>query len=188
MATVTGNPSIDIRIRGAKQIRELDRRLLLAARYGLRKKLRDQLKRSGRPVLRDTKRAVMRVKVVGIPNSDKPPRPKSRRNPRSLRQHIRNNLQLSYNTRGAAHVRFQVKRDAFKWNEHGLPKYLDGTLRGGYNRWRHPIFEDRDAPKRGWAQQRGQPWFFVTINRHKKEMRDDLLDAMKELAKEIEGR
>lgn len=55
-------------------------------------------------------------------------------------------------------VRIQVSAKKFGAYGRTLPKYLDAELIS-FKQHRHPVFGNRDV----WVEQRGQPYFFVTI-------------------------
>lgn len=54
----------------------------------------------------------------------------------------------------------------------GKRRALPGKIDEG--QWRHPVFGNRNA----WVSQRGQPWFGVTFDRHRTQIRRAVLDAV----------
>ena len=61
-----------------------------------------------------------------------------------------------------------------------LPFHLD---RLGSKPWRHPVFGNRNV----WTIQYGQEVFYKTLSRYDAKFRKAVLDAMDEIAKEIES-
>lgn len=172
---------IKMRFTGSKRLKELDRDLREAAREGLRNELRKGLVRAANPCIRDLRAAVRAVQVTAVKPSPSPRKYPQRR----LRATIARALVLSYKTRGDAFVRIEVGRNRLPEKEWNLPKYLDGTVKP-YDRWRFPIFQKEWEAGRV-AQNRGQPWFFITIDKHRRNMRTEMFRAMARTAQKIGG-
>jgi len=82
-------------------------------------------------------------------------------------------------TRSGIRIYIDANRVDEKYGE-SLPRYLDGELRP-WRRWRHPVFGHEER----WVQQQGTPWFFRTIRRHENRIKQAVLGAMDEVAREI---
>jgi hypothetical protein len=172
-----GVPFAMVNVQGEEEFGRLAAALTEAAGGKLQRRAREQLRVASRPTLAQLKVAAMAVQVYSPKGGHVPPDYS-----RALRARIANATGTRTTLRG---VRFIV--DAAKVGEdnpvHGitLPRYLDATL-PGYIRWRHPVFGRDDIP---WQQQRGQPWFFATINRHERRYRDAVGRAVDRVLNEL---
>jgi hypothetical protein len=166
-------------VQGEEQFARLAAALEEAAGGKLTRRAREQLRVAARPTLAQLKEAALAVKVYSPKGGHVPPDYS-----RQLRARVANATGTRTTLRG---VRFIV--DSTKVLEPGqeaiygatLPRYLDATL-PGYIRWRHPVFGRDDIP---WQQQRGQPWFFATINRHERRYRDAVGRAVDRVLNEL---
>lgn len=166
-------------VQGEEQFGRLASALEEAARGKLQRRAREQLRVASRPTLAELKQAARSVQVFSPKGGHVPPDYS-----RLLRERVANATGTRTTLRG---VRFIV--DGNKVLEPGqepkygasLPRYLDASL-PGYIRWRHPVFGREDIP---WEQQRGQPWFFSTINRHERRYRAALERAIDRVLAEI---
>lgn len=165
---------IFVSVEGARQLKDLNRRLKDAGRGDLRKQLRAEIKDAGRPVLTDMRRAVMAVDV----SSTKGGRARPSRST-NLRARTAKATKLSV-TQTGIRIRTDGKRVDPAYPS--LPKYLDASL-GRYDRWRHPVFGNPNV----WTQQKGQPWFFVTAAKHAPEFRRAVFRAMNKISDKIAG-
>lgn len=165
--------SISLNVDGQRSFRELSRDLAAAGRGDLRKRLRQEIRAAGRPVVADVRRAALgsgfRSSRGGHAYPDRST---------NLRKRIAAATQVSVTKRG-----IRIKVNARKVGEYGasLPRYLDATLPRN-QRLRHPVFGNRDV----WTQQRGQGFFFATINRHHGDFRRAVLAAMDRTIEELE--
>lgn len=159
-------------VENAQQFRELSKQLKQAGRGDLQKRMRREIRQASRPVVRDVQQAVRSVEVTSPKGGHQRPDRST-----NLRERVARATGVSTTQHG---VRFRVS--AAKVGDYGvkLPKYLDASL-GNYERWRHPVFGNREV----WAQQRGEPYFGVTITRHARDFRRAVQQAMDKVAEEI---
>lgn len=188
---VTG--SILVSAQGAHDLHKIGRRLQEAGRDDLRKILRKHIRDAGKPVVADLKRAVMGVNVTrsddpfaresartGVPYR----RSTSRWGRRStgLRMRVAAATGLSQTRKG---VRIRVSEKRFGGREAyslTLPRYLDTEAARKYRHWRHPVYGNREV----WVEQRGEPWFFVTIAKHQTRFRNAIADGIAEMERELD--
>lgn len=155
------------------QVDRLLRRLKEEGRGDLVRRMRRNIRVAGRPVVADLRRAALGVRVTSGRGGSVPPDRST-----GLRARVAAAVTISTTKRG---VRIRVP--AGRVGEHGrsLPRYLDAEL-NNYKRWRHPVFGHRERP---WVEQRGSPYFFVTIRKHYPEFRRAVLAAMDEAGREL---
>lgn len=183
---------VDVRITGADQLYELNKRLKEADKK-LVTKLRKAIRTGAKPAVVATKAAVKTIPVTGShggggkareghhfdrskAKSEEKRRAKARR-ASGLRTTIAGAIKLSVKT-GArtAAVRIEVDESKLPPDQRSLPRHLDNP-----KGWRHPTF-GRDP----WVAQKGSPWFETTIRKNLTTVQTAILQAMDELAKEIE--
>lgn len=205
--------SIDIRITGAEQLGSLSKRLKEAGNgKDLRKQMLKAIRTGAKPALADTRQAVRKIPVTGArgggrrqrekqafgaafdPVHDrateeemasdefagKEDRARSRaRKGAGLRDSIARSLRLVVKTGSkTARVRIEVNAAKLPEDQRSLPRHLDNP-----KGWRHPLFGNRER----WFTQKGQPWFRVTIERHLPKIRDDIQQALDDIANKIEN-
>lgn len=163
---------IFVSVQGAQELQALSRRLRDAGRGDLRRRLRSEIRDAGRPVITDLRRAVMGVDVSSTRGGMAPPVRST-----NLRRRTARATRLSVTQNG---IRIRVRSTMVDRRYPSLPKYLDASL-GRFDRWRHPVFGNKKA----WTQQTGEPWFFVTIHRHRRDFRRACFNAMERIANEI---
>lgn len=161
-----------VNIEGAGELRALSRRLKDAGRGDLQRELRQQIRDEGKPVIRDLRRAAMAVDVSSTRGGRARPRGST-----NLRARTAKATGLSTTQNGIL-IRTRGRRVDAAYPT--LPKYLDSTL-GRFDRWRHPVFGHMDV----WTQQRGEPWFFVTVRRHARAFRRAVFDAIRSINDKI---
>lgn len=185
---------VDVRIEGADQLGALSRRLKQAGRKDLQKELGKAVRSGAKPAVAATKAAILTVPVRGTrgggaaarqfhhferskAKGEEKRRAKARRQS-GLRKTISGAIRLRVKT-GAktAAVRIEVDGSKLPVDQRTLPRHLDNP-----KGWRHPTF-GRDP----WVVQKGRPWFQVTIRRHLPAVRANVLKAMDDIAKKIEG-
>jgi len=162
---------VSLRVQGGLQLHSLVADLKKAERADLSRKMRRNVRTAAKPVIADVRSA-----VLGIHMS--PPR-KGPAGHTGLRARAGNALTTSITGKG---VRILVS--ARKFGDYGttLPKYMDGEM-PGYGRWRHPVYGNTNV----WADQKGQPWFFVTIRQHATDFRKAVLAALDEIIDILAG-
>lgn len=178
----------EVSTKGAQQIRELSVRIKDAGDKGMMTKFRRNIREAGAPCVQELRTAVMGVKVTrgNDPFARRtketgvaPRRSTNRWGPRStgLRARVAASIGVSQTKKG-----IRIRASATKIGPYGasLPKYLDGTLRL-YKDWRHPVFGDTET----WVSQKGQPWFFSTITRHRAGFRKAVFEVLNETAEEL---
>lgn len=164
--------AIEIKVGGIEQFGRLSRDLKRQGRGDLQKQLRNQVRDAGRPVVSDLRAAVRGVQVSSPGGGHQRPDRST-----GLRDRVAAATGLSVTQRGV-----RIKVNEHKVGPYGasLPRYLDASLRRN-QRWRHPVFGNRNV----WASQQGQPWFFVTMRRHRRDFRAAVLDAMERTVQEL---
>lgn len=162
---------VSLRVQGGMELRRLSADLKRAGRGDLTRKMRRNIRNAARPVEADLRSAVMSVQVASSRHGLARPDTDTQ-----LRQRIAAAIGTSITSKG---VRIRVNANRVGDYGAALPKYLDASIRG-YTRWRHPVF-GHDV----WVEQRGQPWFFNTINRHATDFRRAVLDALDDIAREL---
>lgn len=183
---------------GATELHKLGKRLKEAGRDDLRRKMRKHIRQAGKPVVADMKRAVLGVNVtrslddysrrweggtggrfVLREDLSGPREGRFGRRTTGLRARTANALRVSQTRKG---IRILVSAQRFGDYGLTLPRYLDTEAGPRWKRWRHPVFGDREV----WVEQRGEPWFFVTFNRHRTKFINAVDDAIKEMLRELE--
>jgi len=159
---------------GEKDFRALAANLRRAGNGQLQLALRRNLRAAAQPVLGELRTAVQAVTVSSSRGGTAHPDYS-----RQLRSRIAKALRISVAYRG---VRFNVQGQAMGDPKYGavLAKYMDSTL-PGYQKWRHPVFGNTEV----WEEQRGQPWFFVTIMENAATFEAACVEAVNEVIREI---
>jgi hypothetical protein len=162
-----------VAVEGAEQLRDLTKRLKAQGDGRLQKKLRSSIRQAAKPAEADVRASVMRVKVT----SSRGGRARPVRS-RGLRARTARAVGTSVSGRGTIRIRVSAQ----KFGEYGrtLPKYLDAEL-NRYQRWRHPVFGNQD----NWVAQRGDPYFFSAVRRHRRDFRRAVFAAMDDIADQI---
>lgn len=174
-----------VRAEGGRELQNLNKRMRNAGDgKELRKRLRTEIREAGEPAVRDLQAAVMRVNVTSSRGGMAKPNRST-----GLRRRVAKATGISVTSAG---IRIKVSpkkvsrgRSSSTGKTYGetLPKYLDATL-GRYDRWRHPVFfagSISEAPSRRVVQQRGQPWFFITLDKHRDSFRKGARAAMDDI-------
>lgn len=170
---------IFVSAQGAQELQQLSRRLKDAGRGDLQKQLRREIREAGKPVITDIRQAVMNVDVSSSRGGMAPPNRST-----GLRARTAKATGLSVTQRG---IRIRVKGRRVDPKYPSLVKYLDGTI-GKYGRWRHPVFwpgKIGTAPANRVVQQSGEAYFFVTINRHRRQFRRAAFEAIRKTNEKI---
>lgn len=186
--------SIEIRIAGAHELSRLSKALKAAGRKDLQVELRKAIRRGARPAMVATKAAVRAIPVTGSHGGGSKSRvafhegrskaaDETKRRAKAIRKSgLRTtiasaiSLKVKTGSRRAA-VRIEVDEKRLPEDQRALPWGLD-SARG----WRHPTFG-----RKPWVQQRGRPWFAVTIGKFAPKIRSDVLKAMNDIVKKIEN-
>lgn len=171
-----GNAPIFVSVDGAQRLKRLSKDLR-GADKALRRQLRTEIKSAARPVIADVRQAALNVDVSSSQGGTARPDKST-----GLRRAVARATGLSMTTRGIR-IRVSSKRLARTHNPR-LAKYLDASPFGKYRRWRHPVFGNWDVPEPA-RQQKGEPFFFVTIRRHTKDFRRACDKAMDDVAARI---
>lgn len=186
------------------QFRDLSRKLRAAGAGDLRKKLRAEIAKAGKPVVAATQDAVRTIPITSeglgsfagdfrssttghgggrkqrrrfTAERARTERSRTRALSRggSLREAAAKSVKLRITNRG---IQIVADSSAMPENQRTLPRHLD-SAKG----WRHPVFGNREV----WVSERGAPWFGTTIKKHAPDFRAAVVDAM-ELARDaIEG-
>jgi hypothetical protein len=173
--------TIRVRVSGQEKLGRLSRRLRDAAGGGLDRDVTDELRRAAPPVLSRTRRAVLAASFPAATPSRRP----SRRSTglRSRLAAATGTIPLS----SPPGVRFQVEGSGVLPGDgrggHKLARYTDTELAP---RWRHQVFGREENPS-DWFNQRGQPWFFVSIRGEEPRFARAVFAAMDKTARRIMG-
>jgi hypothetical protein len=138
----------------------------------LQRDLTAQIRREGRPVLREVQAAVRAIEVGSERGGTAPPDTST-----NLRGRLAAATTVEQQGIG---IRFEVHGAQVGKAGHRLAKLTDVTLAP---RWRHPVFGNRKV----WKTNVGQPWFFVTIRAAEPRFREAVLRAMATTARKILG-
>lgn len=178
-----------VQAEGGRELKELNRRMKNAGDgKALKRRLRQEIKDAGDPVVQDLRAAVRRVNVTSSQGGTARPDRST-----GLRRRVARATGLSITTSGIR-IRVSPKKVSRGQSATGksygdtLPKYLDASV-GRYDRWRHPVFfpgSISEAPSRRVVQQEGQPWFFPTITKHRSDFRSAVFAAMEDINDQIQ--
>jgi hypothetical protein len=185
---------VDVRIEGANQLGALSRRLKQAGRRDLQKELGKAVRGGAKPAVVATKQAILAVPVRGTrgggarareehhagrskAGTEEKRRAKAQRQS-GLRRTISGAIRLRVKTGSkTASVRIEVDGAKLPADQRSLPRHLDDP-----KGWRKPTF-GHDP----WTRQYGKPWFESTIRRYLPKIRADVLKALDDIAKKVEG-
>lgn len=172
---------------GEAEFRKLGQRFRRAGNgTDLRRALTRRLRAEAKTALDDTKRAVLAVQSRGVKGGGhlrreaayRLNRPKGRIGGFGLRQTVARSLKTRVKYSGyTVGVRVHSDTSVLTNRQRRLPYYLDGQ-----GRWRHPVYGHRDR----WVTQLGQPYFYVTLNRHATGMREAITTAVNDTLKELQ--
>lgn len=151
--------SVELRTRGADQLRELSRALKKAGRGDLRKRMLQEIRTEARPIVAKTKQAALDI-------------PATKGVSRGTRRAIAAAVGLQVRQSG---VRIRVNTKKLGQRE-ALPRGFESP-RG----WRHPV-----PGTNQWVRQAGHPWFFPTIQANTDELRRKVVRVLDEIADELE--
>lgn len=199
-------PAIDVRIAGGQQFKELAKKLGDPVRRDLRLELQKEIRAAAAPVISELQQAVQSIESRSQGHGggaqarafDAAARSKAFRTngtaeeklkathramrafhagKHGLRARIAKAIKLKIRTSGSSPgVRIEVAASGLPEDQRTLPKHLDSP-----KGWRHPVFGHRDA----WVQQYGQPWWSVTIERHRDPVRARIIAAMHTIANKV---
>lgn len=181
--------SIIIAAQGAHELKELGRKFKEYDRADLRRLMRKRIKAAGKPVVADLRRAVMGVTITRgndpyIRRTEEtgvaPRRSTDRWGRRSsgLRARTARAIGISQTRKG---IRILVSPR--KFGDYGvtMPRRLDASI-PKYRKLRHPVFGNREV----WVEHIGDPWFFVTIYKHRARFEKAVDAAIDEMKRELE--
>lgn len=182
------NLRVSLSARGAVEYRELATRMRQKGRADLRKRLRGKIADAGRPVVDEVKQAVLSLPItshgggaaqrrhynVARASTARAKKSAERRHT-GLRQTVASAIALQQTAKG---IRIVVRSARLPEDQRTLPRHLDSE-----KGWRHPVFGN----KSNWVHQQGRPYFASTIKKRAPQFRQAVLDAMDEIAQEIEG-
>jgi hypothetical protein len=163
-----------LHVEGGEKYKALSRDLRAQGRGDLQRRLRAGIKDAGKPAVADVRASARAVQVTSSKGGHARPDTSTH-----LRERVAKATTIAVRQKG-----IRIKVSAKKVGPYGvvLPKYLDASL-GRYQRWRHPVFGNRS----NWVEQKGQPYFGVTIKRHAQDFRRALLDVMDDVGRELTG-
>lgn len=199
-------PAIDVRIAGGQQFKELAKKLGDPVRRDLRLELQKEIRAAAAPVISELQQAVTAIdskaeghgsgararaehafgkskggragaSVEDITKARARVEKAYQAGKHGLRARIAKAIKLKIRTSGSSPgVRIEVATSGLPEDQRSLPKHLDSP-----KGWRHPVFGHRDA----WVQQYGQPWWSVTIERHRDPVRARIIAAMHTIANKV---
>lgn len=170
---VTADIDVRIQVIGQDEFRALAARLRqVKAGNEIQKRLNQNLRSKGQPVIQELRSAVMGVQVTSSKGGMGKPHYE-----RGLRAKVAKAVRMSIAAKG---IRFNVESGRVDSKYGGaLAKYLDSEL-PGYKDWRHPVF-GRDI----WTVQHGSPWFFQTIRAHADSFENACVSAINDVLAKI---
>jgi hypothetical protein len=155
---------------GNHQLKELSRKLAAAANgVELRRNLRANLREAAKPAIDEMKTRILAMDVKGVRGGGRKRRAQFNaarrlRGGAGLRATVARGVKLELRTTGRDVVaRIFVDNSHMPRSQRNLPSHLDNP-RG----WRHPRFGHKGAGD--WFQQFGEPYFDVTIRRHRRSL------------------
>jgi hypothetical protein len=176
---------VSISAQGARELKELSKKL--RQKKELRKKLRSAIAAAGKPVVADVKQAVLALNVTShgggsaqrrsfAVSKAKTARAKTSAAKRSagLRHTIASATNVQITAKG---IRIRVSGSKLPPDQQSLPRHLDSS-----KGWRHPTFG-----RSPWVNQKGGPYFASTIKKKAPAFRRAVLNAMDEIAKDIDS-
>lgn len=147
------------------------RKLKAQGRGDLQRKLTKAVRKEGQPALAAVREAWMGIEVESSKGGTAPP-------DRSTQLRARTARATRIQTRQTG-IRIAVRAAAVDARYPSLVFYLNGK-----GRWRHPVFNRRSAP---WQSQTGTEVFFPTLIEFAPAWRREIVKAMEEIVREIEG-
>lgn len=182
--------SFSISAQGVEQYRALAKKLRGPAGTALRKNLRSKIAAAGKPVVDEVKTTVRNIPItshgggtaqrrkynVGRATTARAKKSAERRGA-GLRATIASSIKVQQTAKG---IRIVAQSSKLPPDQRSLPRHLDSP-----KGWRHPTFGRRG--KDDWVDQKGQPWFAVTIARRAQRFRAGALAAIDETIKEIDS-
>lgn len=168
-----GQIQVTTNIIGGHQFNDLAKALRGKANGDLRKAMYRNIRKAGRPLVADLRRA-----ALALPESSVA----TRRDGNSARREIAGSITLQTQATG---IRVIANRNKLPADMRGLPHLFE--RRDG---WRHPVHPNPNRPRSEWTwvRQRGRPWFNPTARRHEDSFRSAIIDAMEETASDLRSR
>lgn len=164
---------IRMKVDSTREMKQVARRLARASDGRVGTDARRRLVRAARPVVKEVKTAALAVEVESSQGGTARPD-----NSTNLRARVAAAVDSAATPGG---VTLFVAGYKIGVNGSRLAQYLDTEDRP---RWRHPIFGRRDNPE-DWAEQKGQPFFYVTIRDAEPRFAAAVESAVDKLAEEI---
>lgn len=140
------------------------------------RKVKDLLKRhieeAAKPYVPRVRASVMAIPTTGTKTT-------------GLRARIADCVQVASWEPGGRQVAVAVEIQPGKMPEHekGLPLYMEGTPEGRHNRWRHPVYGNRD----NWADQASHPYFYQAASGFGRAAGDAIKAALDDITHQING-
>lgn len=175
-------------IEGTDELVDLAKRLKETGDKKLSRELSRSVRKATKPIVSDLKSAIKSLPVSGSRGRGSRSRANYDLNRAKklteknalraagragLRETIARAIRSDLKTSGrSAGVKISVKGQLIPPDQRKLPKNLDSP-----NGWRHPVFGNRN----NWADQKGRPWWMVTIKPHADRARDEILDGARRL-------
>ncbi|MGH3096944.1 MAG: hypothetical protein ACRDMV_13215 [Streptosporangiales bacterium] len=170
--------SVRFSVGQGEQFKALSRSLREQGDGALQRRLRADIRKAGKPVVAKVKQRARNVHVSSSKGGHAPPDKSTR-----LRERVANATKLDIRPQG---IRIKViGRKVDPVYGRRLPKYLDALPFGKYKRWRHPVFGNWNVHPDSARQQRGFPYFGVTIRHHAQDFRRAVQRAMDDAARDI---
>jgi hypothetical protein len=158
---------VRLEVTGEDQLRRLARDLRAQGPTGklLRKRLRRRIIAAGKPMVRSAKENAHNIPAKGS-------RSTGLRD--DLARATRMRVGLAART---SSVRVETTGKKMPSGKKALPKDMEGS-----QRWRHPVFGDRDV----WVTQPPHPYFYRAVKEHLPEVRAGVMKAVEQTAAELE--
>lgn len=158
-------------VTGGEQLRALGVRLRAAGDGGgqLRRRVRRNIVAAVKPMREDVRRHIDDIPTHGDKHT-------------GLRKAMRDATRIRVAT-GARNtvVSLEVDRRKMPKGKANLPAYMDGKD-GPFGRWRHPVYGN----KTNWVTQESHPYFDAPVRAHLTNVREAVVAAVRETAREIE--
>jgi hypothetical protein len=160
--------ALRVRVEGGQQLARMSAELKAAGDKTLQKSMRKRLREAVKPIAEEIKRDAA---------------PQSKMVAKSI------TTQFSYSGKRAG-ATIAAKRSKMPPGKEGLPSLLEFGNRGRRGVLRHPVFAEKDEPRRKWtwAEQPVKPYFFANARRNNNRVTDAMVKVLDDVEKELRGK
>lgn len=170
--------ALSLKLQGQRRFRDTARRLREAGRTDLVKQMAGGLRQAAKTALADQRREVQQLDINGVRGPARPARTRRPKPATGLRRRVAATVDLEVRTAGQKPmVRFVARGERMPAGQQNMPRNLDNP-----KGWRHPLFGDRLR----WYAQRGGSWFWPPLQRHIRDFRKAIDDAITMVIEKIE--